>query len=246
MKYLPATLALCLLALAGCRNDPVEKRAELRRDIDATRPANSGSSRARLRELLLGSADTRQDPDPHLRATAAQGLGEIGDPEDFEALREALLGAFADSQTVVRMEAAISLGKLRYTGLTDARRKETIRMLRSRLAFERDAAGRLMEGQYLVRSAMLNTLASLGARDAAIALHEVADRIATDLEGPDAQLLSSPGDEGLVDLCFEHIALMAGVTREQLLERQRLSELRAATLQWLSGKIAEMPQVPDR
>ncbi len=247
MKRPALIVAVCLLACAAaCRNDPVEQRARLRGDIDSTNPGNAVERREKLRVLLLGAPGKSREPDPHLRAAAAQGLGQIGDADDFEPLREALMGAFADEHLMVRMEAAIALGKLAYNGPADPRRKEVIRALRLRLAFDRDIAGRLLEDEYLVRVAMANSLFALGRRDAAVALYEVALRFYADLDNPEMAVFLSGADEGLADHCVAHVATLAGVTAEQIAEQRRKSDERAAYLAFIADRMAEMPLVPDR
>src|SRR5690606_32733593 len=126
--------------------------------------------------------------DPHLRASAAQGLGNIGHPADAELLLEVLLCPLADSSTQIRMECGIALGKLRYPSAVDNRRRVVLVALTNRVAYDRDPAGRPLETQFSVRSAMVNSLIALGGQGAAASLHDVASRLHADLSGGGATL----------------------------------------------------------
>ncbi|MBV6517325.1 MAG: hypothetical protein HPKKFMNG_03054 [Planctomycetes bacterium] len=235
---------LLLLVCAGCHNLASERRDNLRRDVESTDAADMPARRRQLKLILLGETGKPRDPDPHFRATAAQELGKVGEADDLDALLEALMGPYADENRMVRMEAAIGIGKLRYSGVADSRRKKALRDLTSRLAYDRDAAGRVIETDYLVRSAMVNSLTLLGHRDAASALHDVAKRLRADQAANETLLFTGPGDEGLFDLCLEGLLKLTGVTREAAAKDRASHDDLQAHLAWWAERISEMPPVP--
>lgn len=241
MKH--ALTVVLLLLVCGCVNAPKERREQLRRDTAATRAADMPQRRALLRELLLGGKHGR-DPDPHVRATCAQLLGEIGEPDDLDALLAALKGPQADDIIMVRLECAIAVGKLRYPAITDRRRKRALAELANALAHERNALGRINEDNFQVRNAMINSLAALGHRDAASALLDVARSIRTDLENLETAIFAGGGEEGLFDQCLEELGRLCGVSRAAARKHRAADDDLDVHLKWWAERIAEMPPVP--
>jgi hypothetical protein len=243
MKKAFILLLLMLLGVSGCVNVARERREQLWRDTKITNAAEMPARRAQLKALLLG-ADKPRDPDPHVRATAAQLLGEVGEPEDLDALLAALKGLYADDNVLVRMECAVAIGKLRYASITDRRRRQALSELTNRLAHERDSAGRIEEAEYQVRNAMINSLALLGHRDAASALLDVARRIRADLSNLETLVFAGGGEEGLFDQCLECLLELSGVSRDVARKDRASHENIDDHLKWWADRIAEMPQVP--
>ena len=239
-----ALILVCLVfGLAGCVNVSKDRREQLRRDTDVTKPQAMPARRAYLRYLLLGGKNPR-DPDPHVRATCAQLLGEVGEPEDLDSLMVAIKGLYADDNVMVRLECAIAIGKLRYAGITDRRRKQALSELTNLLALERDTAGRIKETDYQVRNALINSLGALGHRDSASALLDVARRMRSDLQNLETAVFTGAGEEGLFDQCLETLRLLTGVTLEKARQNRSASDSIDDHLQWWGERIAEMPQVP--
>lgn len=237
-------VALILLVLvSGCVNVAKERREQLRRDTEVTDAKAMPQRRAQLRELLLGGKSAR-DPDPHVRATCAQLLGEIGEPDDLDALLAALKGPYSDDSVMVRLECAIAVGKLHFPTITDRRRKLALAELTSRLAHERDISGRILETDYQVRNAMINSLAALANRDAASALLDVARRMRMDLTNLETAVFTGAGEEGLFDQCLEMLIEVTGVAREKARASRAGSDDIDAHLNWWAERVAEMPQVP--
>jgi len=242
MRTGPILALLVLGCLAGCANAPEKARSDLRNDTDRTRAEDQDARRKTLRAMLTGEGDAPREGDPHLRAEAARGLGQFGNAEDSELLLELLLGPLADESTAVRLECAISLGKLEYPSRRDARRVDVLLSLRNRVAFDRDETGRPQETEFLVRSAMLNTIILLGGRDAAIAVHDVAERVFSDLENVEASLYTSATDRGLLDRCFQGLAELTGVGQNTAARNRFETDDLAKHLQWWTRQIAEMPE----
>ncbi len=212
----PAVSILCLLLLlSGCRNAPAEDREELRYAVGATPVSEQAALRVRLARILVGDSEAPREGDPHMRATAAQGLGNIGDPDDTDLLLEVLAGPLADDSLQVRMECAIALGKLYYERPKDDRRARVIVALRQRIAFERDSSGRLAEPEFMVRVAMLNSLIALGRSDAAIAVRDVALRLHSDMNAADGAVLADASDRGLIDRCIEGLCTLTGTSSRE-------------------------------
>ncbi len=234
---------LLLLGVSGCVNVARERREQLWRDTKATNAPEMPARRAQLRALLLGGEKPR-DPDPHVRATAAQLLGEVGEPDDLEALLAALKGLYADDNVMVRMECAVAVGKLRYASITDRRRRQALTELTNRLANERDSSGRIEETEYQVRNAMINSLATLGHRDGASALLDVARRIRSDLANLETLVFAGTGEEGLFDQCLEGLLQLTGISREKARQDRAAHENLEDHLKWWADRVAEMPQVP--
>jgi hypothetical protein len=241
-RCLLTLLLLIPIALAGCRNAPEEDRKDLWRDVKDTQEQDREAMRARLRAIIVGDVEAGRDEDPHMRATAVQGLGELGDAEDAELMRDTLLGPLADENALVRIECAIALGKLRYDSRTDARRVDTVISLRNRIAFDRDASGRPYETEFLVRSAMVNTLIAIGGRDCAAALHDVASRLNSDLEDIEGALYTSATDRGLLDRCFEGLAELTGVSREKAAQNRFENDDLSVHIDWWVDRISEMSE----
>ncbi|MBZ0136423.1 MAG: hypothetical protein K8I27_08640 [Planctomycetes bacterium] len=239
MRILP--FILLALLFTACMNAPEIERDNLRRGARDAEPEQHEAKRAELRTVLGGGADSPRDADPHLRATAAQGLGMLGYADDYEALLDALLGPLADENMLVRMECAIALGKLAYSGRTDERRLEVILQLRRRVAFERDDNGRLFETEFLVRSAMLNSLIAIGGRDSAAAIHDIASRIHSDLESTEA-VFTSASDRGLLDRCFQGLAALTGVPLREAADNRFASDDLTDHIDWWASRISEMPE----
>lgn len=237
------TLPVCVLALAllgGCRNAPEVERTTLRNDVRGAGPGEVDDQRAHLRRILVGDVENRPHHDPHMRAAAAQGLGELGNPADAEVLRSALLGTLRDQNLQVRMECAIALGKLRYEGPQDDRRAVTLIALRDRLAHERDENGRPLETEFLVRTAMLNSLIALGGRDAAVAIFEVASQVNSDLSDVEASLFTSATDRGLLDRCFEGLARITRTPAQEVAVNRVESGDVEQHLRWWEDQISRM------
>ncbi len=242
MSRYALVLLLLTLALAGCRNAPEEARNDLRRDVKRAQDGEREGMRQRLRVILVGEADSPPDGDPHLRATAAQGLGELGDAADAGVLLDRLLGPLADENVLVRIECAIALGKLRYAGRMDERRNDTILSLRNRIAFDRDEMGRPYETEYLVRSAMVSTLIAIGGRDAAAALHDVVSRVYSDLQSVQGSFFTSATDRGLMDRCFQGLEQLTGTPGEQAARHRFENDDLARHIDWWNDRIADMPE----
>ncbi|MCB9893124.1 MAG: hypothetical protein H6839_01590 [Planctomycetes bacterium] len=238
-----ALILLLLLSslLAGCRNAPEENRKDLWRDVQNTEDAQRENMRKRLRTIIAGDVENARDEDPHMRATAVQGLGEIGDPDDAELILDTLMGPLADGSVLVRIECAIALGKLKYESRTDARRVTSVISLRNRIAFDRDETGRPYETEFLVRSAMLNSLIAIGGRDCAAALYDVASRLNSDLEDVEGSLFTSATDRGLLDRCFEGLSILTGVSEEEAARNRFENDDLSAHLDWWADRISEMP-----
>ncbi|MBX3461459.1 MAG: hypothetical protein KF696_16050 [Planctomycetes bacterium] len=237
MRYLPL---IALLLLASCRNVPQERREGIRATTQAADPAQHEQLRAQYTSLLLGDASQPADEDPHVRAAAAQALGNLGYPDDTDTLIEAMAGPLADESVQVRLECAIALGKLRFAGVKDARRIEAIRVLRGRVAFDRDTAGRPMETEFMVRSAMLDSLVNMGGRSAAVAIHDVATRINADLESM-ASALTAATDKGLLDRCFSGLCDITGVPPRDAAANRLTNEDNVRHLQWWADQISRLP-----
>jgi hypothetical protein len=236
------TMIIGALFLGACHNVPAEKRDVIRRDVATVTDGDRDRLRTRLARMLLGDGSQRRDPDPHLRATAAQGLGDLRDPADTDTLLEALSGPFLDESLQVRIEAAIALGKLNYPSQGDLRRKRVLEKLRMRLAFERDETNRLQEPEYMVRSAMLNSIRALAGRDAAVALHDVARRIHSDSLNPETSVYMGPLDEGLLDLCLAGLAELTGVESRLADAHRQEHDDPEEHFTWWADRIAEMPE----
>jgi hypothetical protein len=234
-------LAGFLVLAAGCRNAPATAREDVRREVENATPENSESVRAGLRAKLLGDGKTQPDVDPHMRASAAQGLGDLGDAEDWSAPMAGLAGPLADDNTQVRMECAISLGKLKYSGAKDERRVEVVNRLCDRAAIERDEGGRLLEREYAVRLAMVNSLVQIGGRSSAAALHKAARRLASDLDDDNAAR-TEVADKGLLDRCIEGLLQLTGVSRADAAAQRALSDEWDPHLSWWATQISRMPE----
>lgn len=239
MRILP--LILLALLCAACMNAPQIERDTMRRDVKNAEPESHDAKRAELRTTLGGGVDQPRDADPHLRGTAAQGLGMLGYADDYQVLLDSLLGPLADENKLVRMECAIALGKLEYSGRTDERRLDVILQLRRRLAFDRDVDGRLFETEYLVRSAMVNSLIAIGGRDSAAALYDVASRVHSDLESTEA-VFTSASDRGLLDRCFQGLSTITGVPLKEAADNRFSSDDLADHIDWWATQISEMPE----
>ena len=234
-------LALLCLSAAACRNAPAAAREELRREVEVVNPEERDALRTRLRALMLGDANRPAELDPHLRASAAQGLGELGEPADAGALLDGLMGTLDDDNAQVRMECAIALGKLSYGDASDERRQNVVTRLRDRAATDRDDGGRLLERDYMVRLAMVNSLARIGGRSSAAAVLDVARRLAADLEG-DAAVRADIADKGLLDRCLESLRGLAGVSREEADANRAQSDELAPHLSWWASRVARMTE----
>lgn len=242
MRALWIGLLLICGLLGACRNAPAAAREDLRRDVETTRPEDKDALRARLRSLLAGSETAGPDVDPHIRASAAQGLGNLGDAADAALLLDSLAGALADENVQVRMECAIALGKLKFTGSGDERRQETIRRLRFRVAFERDEGNNLLERDAMVRTSMVNSLIDIGGRNGAAALFDIARRLAEDLDNVSGSTRADIADKGLLDRCLEGLRILTGATpREAAANRAQSDELEPHML-WWAGRVARMPE----
>jgi hypothetical protein len=224
--------------LGACRNAPAEARETMRYDVQAATPETVNPVRDSLRRVLAGDADTPRDSDPHLRAAAAQGLGDLGDPEDAEFLLEVLMGALADDNVQVRMEAAIALGKLRYNEGQDPRRDAVISALRARMAFDRDDMDRLREGHYFVRNAMLNSLIAIGGRAAANAIHDIATRVYRDQRSGASRTAAT--DKGILDRCFRGLAHLTRTSRSEAAAHRNANDDVQIHLDWWTERIMHM------
>lgn len=236
-RWLPVLL---MVFLAGCINAPERDRGDLRNDVDRTSEADEPEMRARLRAMLLGGLDTPPDNDPHIRAEAARGLGKFGHAEDSGVLLDLLMGPLADESVAVRLECAIALGKLEFESRTDKRRIEVLQRLRGRIAFDRDDSGRPLETEYLVRSAMLNSVIAVGGRDAAIAVHDIASRVNSELEDVEASLYTSATDRGLLDRCFQGLAELTGASEKAAAQNRFDTGDVDEHLDWWATHVSEM------
>lgn len=237
MRYLPL---IALLLLTACRNVPQERREGIRADAQSAAPSQHADLRAEYTRILLGGGNQPAEEDPHVRAAAAQSIGNLGYPEDAATLIEAMAGPLADESVQVRMECAIALGKLRFSGPTDKRRVDTIRTLRGRVAFDRDSAGRPMETEFMVRSAMLDSLINLGGRSGAVAIYDIATRINGDLESMASSLTAST-DKGLLDRCFAGLCEITGVRPRDAAANRLQNQSNVRHLQWWADQISNLP-----
>jgi len=242
MRISAVILLLLALLLGACRNAPAEHREHMRRDVETVEPENRAELRERLRVTLVGQGQSRPDVDPHMRASAAQGLGNLATVEDYQVLLDGLCGPLADENAMVRMECAIALGKLTYGNAKDESRVAVVRRLRDRLAYDRDEVGRLFEREFLVRVAMVNSLIQIGYRVSASALHDVASRLANDLDGENSQITADASDKGLLDRALGGLARLTGVPEAVAAEQRRKSDDLGPHLAWWAGRIAEMPE----
>ncbi|MCC6464830.1 MAG: hypothetical protein IT463_05765 [Planctomycetes bacterium] len=239
MRIALSILLLCAALLAGCRNAPAEEREMVRAEVGrADTPERADTMRDRLRAALAGSNNELPDGDPHMRATAAQGLGDLGDAADAWLLLEVMAGQAPDRNNMVRLECAIALGKLRYSGSRDERRLAALRALRMRAVQDRDENGRLIERDFLVRNAMVNTLAELGGRDAASALHDIAQHLEADLAASAAEA----EDKGLLDRCLANLVQVTGVAAETAAANRAATDSLKPHLAWWADRVAEMPE----
>lgn len=229
------TLAILTLPFAaGCQNVPEVKREALRTEVQNS--PDHDETRKRLLLVLMGDAETRRDDDPHLRATAAQGLGEIGHPDDARNLLDVLMGPLRDGHTMVRMECAIALGKLM---LPRGELRSTVLLrLRDRLVYDTDERGRPLEREFFVRSAMLNSLIMLQGRDAASAVHDVAVRLHQGIEDGTGAAL----DRGLFDRCLEGLAELTRIKADAGVNHRVSTDDLNEHLRWWADQIANMPQ----
>jgi hypothetical protein len=242
MRRFVLILLPLIFGLGGCLNAPEKERADLRNDVDRTDESDEGKMRADLRAMLIGGVDTPPESDPHLRAEAARGLGNLASPEDSGVLLDLLLGDLADESVAVRWECAIALGKLKYAGRSDKRRIEVVQSLRNRIAFDRDDDGRPNETEFMVRSAMLNSMIALGGRDAAVAVHDVAERVYGDLEDVEASLYTSATDRGLLDRCFQGLAELTGAGEQAAAQNRFDTKNLDEHLDWWAQQISDMPE----
>ncbi|MBK9975143.1 MAG: hypothetical protein IPP14_10265 [Planctomycetes bacterium] len=242
MRVWVLLLLACLCCVASCRNAPAVEREQMRRDVETVKPEDRQALRARLRLTLLGDGPTRPEVDPHLRASAAQGLGNLANPEDSDALLEGLSGPLADENLQVRMECAIGLGKLVYGSENAEQRKAVLRRLRDRLGFDRDEAGRLYEREYFVRLAMLNSMIQIGGRTAAFSVHDVASRLVVDLEGAQAGANADASDKGLLERALEGLRQLTGATVAEAAANRRLSDDLEPHMKWWAQRVSQLPE----
>lgn len=240
MRWIALLLLPCLVA--GCLNAPEKARADLRNDVDSAAGSDDSQLRARLRGLMIGGPDTPPTADPHLRAEAARGLGNLRNADDAGLLLDVLMGPLADENLAVRIECATALGKLRYQGRTDRRRTDVLQSLRNRIAFDRDEEGRPYETQFLVRTAMLNSMIALGGRDAAVAVHDAAERVYADLQDVQASLYTSATDRGLLDRCFQGLGELTGVSAKESAQNRFDTENLGQHLDWWAQQVSEMAE----
>jgi HEAT repeat protein len=241
--YICVALTLgAVLATSGCRNVPAEEREQLRYTVQAAGPDDRDNVRAELRLTLVGDATRPRSGDPHLRAAAAQGLGDLGDPADAELLLDVLMGPLSDSSMQVRLESAIALGKLHYGGRADPLQRIVILSLRDRIAFDRDDSGRPFETEYMVRNAMLNSLIALGGRAGANAIHDIATRLYSDLQATGGALFTGATDKGLLDRCFEGLGTITGVSRREAAAHRVANDDLDEHLSWWAEQIRLMDQ----
>ncbi len=242
MRVWVLLLLACLCCVASCRNAPAVERELMRREVETVKPEDRQALRARLRLTLLGDGPTRPEVDPHLRASAAQGLGNLANVEDSDALLEGLSGPLADENLQVRMECAIGLGKLVYGKESMEQRKMVLRRLRDRLGFDRDEAGRLYEREYFVRLAMLNSMIQIGGRTAAYSIHDVASRLVVDLEGAQAGANADASDKGLLERALEGLRQLTGATVNEAAANRRLSDDLDSHMKWWAQRVSQLPE----
>ncbi|MHC4840866.1 MAG: HEAT repeat domain-containing protein [Planctomycetota bacterium] len=229
------------LALAGCQNRPSIERDRIRDKVHTSNDGNREQVRTDLLAILVGTESEPPSGDPHLRATAVQGLGDLGSPDDSQVLLDTLMGPLQDRNVQVRIEAAIALGKLDYGQHRDLRRN-VIARLRDRLAFERNERGKLKETEFLVRTSMLNSMIGVGGRSAASGVHDVAVQVHKDIENPDTNKFTSATDRGLMDRCIEGLILVTGVDRELAVDHRNNANDLGPHFDWWTQRISEMPE----
>lgn len=196
--------------------------------------------RAQQRTALAGGGRDTRHGDPHSRAAAAQALGDLGDAADADTLLAALCGPLADEHAMVRMECAIALGKLKYTGPGDQRRQRVIAALRDRSATDRDEGGKLLEREYMVRLSMVNSLVHLGGRSAAAAVWDVASSIAAERDSEASR--GDIADKGLLDRCIQGLQSLTGVSRAEAEANRALSDDWRPHMAWWTTRILVMPE----
>ncbi|MDC1142023.1 HEAT repeat domain-containing protein [Planctomycetota bacterium] len=241
MRSVVLTSIALLLALSACQNRPAIERERIRDQVHTANDENHEQVRAELLAVFIGTESEPASGDPHLRATAAQGLGNLGNPDDADVLLDTLMGPLLDRNALVRVEAAISLGKLDYSQHRDLRRN-VIAKLRDRLAFDRNDSGRLKETQFLVRTSMLNSIIGIGGRSAASGVHDVAVQVHRDIENPDSNKFTSATDRGLMDRCIEGLILSTGVDRQLAVEHRSQANDLGPHFDWWTQRISEMPE----
>lgn len=242
MHNYTAIIAVSLLLLiSACQNRPAVERDRIRDSVHTATDENRENVRAELIEILVGSESKLASADPHLRASAAQGLGELGNASDSELLLDTLMGPLLDHNVLVRVEAAVAIGKLDYTSNRELRR-DVIDRLRDRLAFERNESGRLFEVEFLVRTSMLNALIGIAGRSAASGIHDVAVQVNKDIENTDANKFTSATDRGLLDRSIEGLIIVTGVERKLATDHRNSNSRLNPHFDWWTQRIAEMPE----
>ena len=89
---------------------------------------------------------------------------------------------------------------------------------------------------------MLNSLIAIGGRDAAAALYDVASRLNSDLEDVEGALFTSATDRGLLDRCFEGLAILTGVSEEEAAQNRFENDDLSAHIDWWAERISEMSE----
>ena len=253
-------IGACAALFVACSNPPEDIRQDLR---SVAKSSEVAENIALLSGILEGGV-SQENPkfkssNATMRWQAAQNLGDIGAIEAFEILRDRSLSELADSNPHVRRECVIALGKLRYSGVQDQKRKDIIKMIVRQLVGE-DAPGRIpsyLESDRLVRRALLETLITLGLppsdssatreemvmgyRDVAGELHNVA----VQLYAAQNRIRNSVLHKAMLERAYGGLALVTATPLAQAKAVQAASDNIQDYHSWWVDQISKMPRLDE-